>query len=567
MGLDILIGLAIVMLALYQRFNYAPTLSSAALSDDYPLSQQIKEWFTIKSHSRVLFYDPPPRSCTTVFKFLLYQFLYVSIGVFTYFAALKFESIGEQITSLVIWASTFSNLFDAKSIPGGAEQPIILAIIIVLILPSLPPFRGIDSTLRRVLYESAQIPAQQFREKNRLKRAVYEPNPTTLELVKQKLKADGFPLELIKYESDMSTMSLWTKACLLMEEIEEWQAENKYKKAFASIKGRESSSLSIDKLKEEFTEYKKSDALKWADALSSVGGEQVNRDIEDKFRGRSKKLLNDMYSILSRISLQSHYNESDRIKAFRKMGFKLPNRSDVLIPDHNDLMSLGVILALTLIFPLSERLGLGKAIVIGSAIFISVLIPLYICNRYPKFSLTKGKYAPSISFPIISGIIAGGVSVCMFIAEKIVHHLQVESLLNAVEIGVHDYFSLSYPWMFANIAIAVLIALRIRQGKYPREDELKGFYSYKRWGSLFDGAIFCSAILILLALVILPSVVELREIAGREFSPGALPYIVSAAYAFSIGFFVPTWYRAHRLRLKNDRRQNGDERKTFEASI
>jgi hypothetical protein len=542
-NLNLYIGCLIVVLVTGYRFNLAPP-PKPSLPENLPRQLgTILNWFQYKKGiSSPLF--PPPRVNTTLFKFWLYRAAFTLFGLLVYLAMYKFPKLADEVQNIINLA-TQSNLPVLKN-----SGPVVMAFIVSVVFPIIPPFMGADRSLRRILFDRASIPAQHLRERNRLRKADYEARPKVLDVVKKNLQADGFAAYDIVYEAMPSTRSLWTKVSVLMEDISEWQGMDKYKTAFALLKERDSETLSVDRITEAY-EALKGNARECFAGLRSQANAQETQKREEAFREECKELLVAIYDLLSRVSLKSHFTDSERIKCAAEIGFKLEGRPGGPVPDSNDLIALALVLSGVCLLPLSARVGIGRAIMITVIIFAAVLIPILIADRFPRFVSRRNGYIPSVAYPFVSGLSIAVITVTISVAYSSVAFAEfmiAEADLFNLAKGWTRYIGRSYPWTALPVLYAILIASRIRTGSYPDTTGLRGFQRYCAWGCFLDAGIFLICTIGVMVTFVMPRLSGLRPDAAGAAQWELL--IRPALVSFALGFFVPTWYRAKSLRMK-----------------
>ena len=537
------VGCLTVVLVTGYRFNLALP-PEPFLPEGVPRQLgTILNWFQFKKGlSATLF--PPPRANTTLFKFWLYRAAYTLFGLLVFLAIFKFPKLAKEIQEIINFAAGSNTPVLKKS------GPFVMAFFVSVVFPIIPPFKGADRSLRRCLFERASIPAQQFRERNRLRKAEYKVKPKVLEVVKNNLQADGFDANDVVYEARPTTRSLWTKTSLLMEHIAAWQAKDKYKTAFALLKERDSEMLSVDRVTETY-EALKGNARECFAGRGSQSGIAETQKRNEAFRGECKELLVAIYDLLSRVSLKSHFTDSERIKCAAEIGFKLERRPGGPVPDSNDLIALALVLSGVCLLPLSTRVGFGRAAMITGIIFAAVLIPILIADRFPRFAFSRNGYSPSVAYPFASGLTVAVITATISITFSSISFgdfLNANADLFDLTKGWSRYIGRSYPWTALPLLYAVLIASRIRTGSYPDTAGLRGFRRYCEWGCLLDAGIFLTCTIAVMVLVVIPRLSELwpNQAAPTEWTLLLRPALVSSV----LGFFVPTWYRANSLRMK-----------------
>jgi len=351
-------------------------------------------------------------------------------------------------------------------------------------------------------------------------------------------------------ETMPTARSLWTKISVLMEHISEWQGQDKYKTAFALLKERDSDILSVDRVTETFEALKGNARECLAGRRSQLSGSEIKKR-EDAFRGECKELLVAIYDLLSRVSLKSHFTESERIKCAAEIGFKLEQRPGGPVPDSNDLITLGLVLSGVCLLPLSYRVGFGRAVMITVIIFTAVLVPILIADRLPRLAFRRNGFSLPVAYPFVSGLTVMALTVTI---STVYSSINFAEFLNSgadlfdLTKGWKRYIGRSYPWTALPVLYAILIASRIRTGSYPDTASLIGFRRYRAYGCFLDAGIFLICTTGVMILFVMPKLAGLWENpeAATEWTLLTRPGLVAS----TLGFFIPTWYRAKSLSRK-----------------
>lgn len=541
--MEVMIGALTVFLVALARFNVPPP-AKLSLPPEAPrilgLLRQLAQW-KAEPDSNIL---PPPRADTTLFRFWLYRTAYGVIGVVVYLVVYEVPGVLQGVQMVV----NLAGLEDPFMLKGAT--PFMLAIV-VLLLPVLPVFKGAEVSIRRALYLRALIPAEQLRLQARLKKATYEVKDDVLQKVRETLEAEGFDRSDIVYEATPTTRSLWTKAALLMEHSERWQQEKKYQTAFAVLKESESNKRSAVVVREAYDALKGDAATCFTELRDHPDQrETVSRDA--RFRRDCAALLKMMYALLSRVSLHSHYSDRDRVTYMGQIGFQLRRRVGGPIPDPDETLWLGIILGFAVILPmwLWARVGVVGAVMVASIFFTAVVTPILIAAENLQFAMKRGDRIPAIAFPVVSGLVAAVLGIMINLCVWSI----IEGTDGSLSINIRDGWSRfragAYLFYFLVFLVAFLIAVRMRSGAYPDISKLKGYARYQEWGNLWDAAVFSGCTILLMALYIKPRLVELRP--ERFLDNDWHLVIIPAIMTFVIGFFVPTWYRANKLRMEKE---------------
>jgi len=524
-----LIGVLIVVLVVLQRFNEVPPPKGEPIAGLPTWLGNSLHWFHLRENPGEALFSPP-RANTTILKFWLYRIAYALIGLSVYLAIYNIPELAQEVQGIINRVPGSDNLILTNA------GPVVLAFLVGVLLPKVPPFKGADSAIRRFLYDRASIPAQQLRERNRFKEAPYEVKEDVLETIRKELETEGFDRSDIYYSQQTPTVqSLWTKASLLMEHMKSWQAKDRYKTAFSVLTEPSGHERTVDKVQNAYGALK-GDAKTCFQAMCQEPDQPETVKREADFRVNCKALLILIYNLLSRISLHSHYSDHERAKCMAEIGFRLKPHENGPIPDANEMITLSVILAFVLVLPLSgiPKLGFGGGLTIGCIIYGAVLTPIMIAYWFPRFAMANRRGIPGIDF----------VAVCGVVAALLGFTIGVIGFSNGnIEEHFRRYTTQAYPWSSLHALIAMLIAWRIRVGTYPDITTLEGLERYKEWGNLRDAAIFTGCVVALMVLFVMPHVAQLR---GKDLNMAFAwrPILISAMLAFVLGFLIPTWHRA-----------------------
>lgn len=535
-----LIGVGLVGIVSFFRFNVPPTTLLHS-NDDEPLTNRVKRWFSFSSTRGPLF--PPPRANTTLFKFVVYRATYTLIGIIVYLALIKIEGLSASIDAVIELFNT-----QMQDIPNLEKSgPFVLAVILSVILPKIPPISSADTFIRGLLYERAAIPAQQFRELQRLKEARFIPNQAMLDKVRINLPIEGFNIDDLHYDDTPTTCSLWTKTAVLMQHIEKLASEDRYQTAFAVLTEVGDSQRSIDKLGEMYKSLQGD-----AKIILKEQGDMSEREVQ--FRDAVKTLLYHIYNLLSRVSLHAHYSEAERVTQMHNIGFQLNRRSKSSSPDANDLVMLMLIVGAVIVVPLSISMkSAALAPLIGIIIYSAVLIPIIIASEFPALAnQNSDSNTPNVAFPVLCGLLAALLSATLI---YVYHYTNTGDASAAFA----RYYSRA-PWGLIHAGIAILVAWRMRIPPTQAEQQAQAQHT-RTWGSLTDAVIFIVACLSLVGLVIF-----MLNSLGSAPSNIWRPFLIIGIAAAAIGYFVPSWYRNNNFR-RDERRGDNQDRQAYTAKM
>lgn len=276
---------------------------------------------------------------------------------------------------------TFLGLVSAEKLPTLASAgPILLALVVALLFPALPPLRAGEWAVRRFFYTRVCIPAQQLREIHRLKDAPYTADPAMLHKIRDSLAQEDFSQSDLAIDEQPTTRSLWTKAALLMAHLEQWQADDRYKTAFATLREQDGAKRSVDRLAEAYEALKPDARMYFRAAREQPHAPETDKR-EETFRRNCRDLLLSIYGLLSRVSLHAHYTDRERVTRMNAIGFGLVPCQSGPIPDPDDIAALSVLIGCVVFLPLWYRVTTPRAILISFELYATILVPILLAAR------------------------------------------------------------------------------------------------------------------------------------------------------------------------------------------
>lgn len=548
-----LIGGILVWLVAFYRFALQPAPPKRSQIPGVPqwLGSALT-WLSVKGEKQSSLF-PPPRANTTLVKFWLFRFIYTFIYLAIYLLILFVSGLDKEIDTFFSILIKFGGTSNENVEKIGKIQflgPVTLALVIAA-APIVPPVRWLDLWIRSLLYDKASIDAQLKFEVNRLKGDKLfhgddefvgnERRPAAAQQkVWERLKPDGFNHKDLKYTpGPAKAQSLWMKASLLDIHISNWERMNKYKTAFKVLTERDSKDRTVEIVHKNY-EALKGNAVTCFESLRKKPEQQATKDREAEFRRDCKALLEQMYYLLARVSLKSHYSDSERVKYMGEIGFKLKLIRGGPTPDADESIALAVFIWVFISLPLwwitEDSI---KTFAVGFAMFSAVLAPIFLAHMFAGFAFReRNSSVPSVAFPIVSGAVAGviGFAVIFIVFSELSIDLLKEDLNNTEK----------YRWCIFLFVLAGLIGYRMRVGTYPSVDELRNLRWYQASGNLRDAIIFTGSITVLVFALFGES--SFDAWGGDRFVLMASRLVLPLPFAFLIGYFIPTWYRARRAK-------------------
>ena len=146
-----------------------------------------------------------------------------------------------------------------------------------------------------------------------------------------------------------------------------------------------------------------------------------------KYSGRNcRQLLVSIYGLLSRVSLHAHYTDRERATSMRELGFVLVPSQSGPIPDANDVVTLGVLIAAVVFFPLSYQVTTPRAILISVEVYVAIIAPILLAARLPLLARAQPNGTPGLAFPVLAGLIATAVGLVAHVLVLSIGHDAVE---------------------------------------------------------------------------------------------------------------------------------------------
>ncbi len=543
-------GFAIIFFYAMNQFNKLPSAGHKASERMKSLPATVRQWFHFKEPAPILI-SPPLRANTTAFQYWLYRLAYAIIWVVTFTVIMRVPGVKDPIPAIVRLITSGGLDIAELDLANG-----IAVAFLMILVTRFPPLRGADASIRHALYERASIPAQQLGFQYLLRGAPYQPDTDFVRATARNLGADGFSPEDLRLDPEPTTRSLWLKTSILMRYVDEWGKRDRYKTALSLLRDPGSDKLTADRVRENY-EALKSDARICLKELSAVPDFEETRLREEQFRRDTKAMLESIYSLLTHVALRSHYSYYDAIEAVRAIGFDVEG-SVAPLPDKNDVVALAMMLFCVTTVPLAYHLGFPRSLTITGIYILAVLTPIYLASECPRLLKSKRDGMPPLAFPLASGVIAGLVAAAVSISMGAVCPGNDFTRLLAIDLGIDRLLNQSYPWTFLVGFLTTLLATLMLIGQYPDRKELSGLARYRKWGSLTDALVLSVGVFGFMAFYVMPELNQLDSIRFPEKDFWRAPALVlrPVATSFLIGLVVPTWYRGHILRIKENRRHH-----------
>jgi hypothetical protein len=473
------------------------------------------------------FNTPPSNRCsTTALRYYMASFCYLLVGMGLYFGLLSFRPLLEQLKRE---AGIFGGLANDFS-----PAPLV-ALLLTVLLPKIPLLADGDAWIRERLQRLGSIPHEARRLAAELQRARFSVSARLQEQVATNLISEGFESDDLLFEAAPGLRHVWTKASVLMTQVEEWENDRR----FASFIAQYESELKRIKERYRWLRPKVRNCFRWLREITPVAGSrsddlvfQVQIDLTEQ----STEILHDLLGFISRGLLQCGVTSNSRATSLAMLGFDL--RSIPFNPPLtlNHMMAFFGIVGVTVLAPVvfaGAPPGVRIEELMARIVMISALYSAaVVCAVYPKERWAFARKDPRIR-PIAFYFVAGGLAAVVSLAVSFLFNLAIFRSLS----WAWGHLMLTYPWSLCSFSTAFIVA-------WMTDDEPTSplIRNRLRWveGLAGAGVLVSTAVLVIYWLGQLP---VRPETALAHRSPPAMILAMSSAIGFTIGYLIPTWYR------------------------
>jgi hypothetical protein len=499
------------------------------------------------------------RSSTTAIRYYLAAAFYCLWGLFIYATLVILLSASPEAAVRLLETSIPG---DFKPFAIALPLPILVALLLTVLLPKVPTIAHADGWVREQIEYMASIPHEVRRLTAELERSdspgsgvTLAMNATAQERVRQQLQALDFAPGHIRFSGGRDLAARWTKASGLVLALTEWRADAKLVGVCDTCAA---SMTEVIQLHEELVPRVRR-CLRALGAVDGGPGNSEARGILSEYAGeverQVKALLSKVYRVVAAATLRAELTHRDRMARLSKLGFRFDQGIDSTpIPVAHRLAALYAALAAGfLIVQLAARaVGLGSWRGYPFTLALSVLVPLtygvavlwaiFLKRSWGGVTRPPGEARPFLAY-LLSGLLAA--------ASNLPIALGLAFLSPSSPGSMPDALTKSLVWVLLSFATAATTAFLIddRPRALPR-----------RWGGRWSEGAVQGAVTVAVALLVGRILIETGLHPTLRLGQ-LVP--VAGAIGFTVGAFVPTWYRsplARRARPAGDggrRRRRG----------
>ena len=478
------------------------------------------------------------RSSTTAARYYTAITFYCLFGLALYALLVGFPNLLHQVLGVELGMSN-------TPLPGFAthlSSPLLVALLLTVLLPSLPIVSSVDDWIRTSFLALASIPLEVQILTAQLQRARFHLSKRAQEDVAERLMLEGFDVADHTFDGGSGVETLWTRIAGLMAGLDEWRRQRRFAGFVASF-GDDFAALqtSYRQLGIKARKLFESKRLLAAQNNGADDGRHATDD-EQEFRAQANALLGRIHEFVSRGVLQCELTDGSRARQLQRLGFQAQFSRTRLTLNQLVALFLGILVSSATVLALMDRSEnmsmeavLGRAALVASLYVVAVWFAVYPKRRWKLARVGRDGSRP-VAFYFVAGALAGLAS--RFISLGFANYAQHETILH--------HLRTTYPWFLISFVTAATTAFHTDNRPTEKLTRLR-----LRWiEALSQGmATSAAAWVAYYWTSTLPS--------HQEF-PLSLVLAVPAAFGFAIGFFVPTWYREaphHAERRGGDRRQ------------
>ncbi len=402
---------------------------------------------------------------------------------------------------------------------------LLVALLMTEALPRVNKLKEADRQLRILFQRMASLSATAQSLSSKFQYEAFDLQDDQLQAVKKTMIDQGFETKDIQIEEEKSPQHIWTRASLLWSSLNRWEERPVYQ-VFLNSHASE-----MKRLKSENESL--ANKAKYCFKLSTAAEKDPElhkalSDCTNYYTTQLKQHLQKLADFLSRgvLAVQKGDARSDEIV---KMGFRAGLNQGLSV-DHLTLMFIMLFSIMMIAFGLSRWVvapaaqqafisteSFLNAIMIASIYSIGIVCALMAKWRCDQKGNTGNAWATYFLFAVLAALMGSLVSI--FVGTIIKDWNMVE--------GFRRFTGEKWPWQFMVFTTTFFTAFLLNQNVDRKEILLKNRF--------WEAGIMAAALLFALFL----AGGLMRFSASMYMQTGMVAVVVG----FSIGFFIPSWYR------------------------
>jgi hypothetical protein len=402
---------------------------------------------------------------------------------------------------------------------------LLVALLMTEALPRVKKLKEADRQLRILFQRMASLSATAQSLSSKFQYEALDLQDGQLRAIEKAMTDQGFETKDIQIKKDKSPQHIWTRVSLLWSSLSRWEETPVYQMFLNSH------SSEMKRLKSENESLANKAMYCFKLSAAAEKDPELHRALSDCtniYTTQLKQHLQKLADFLSRGLLAAQKGDA-RSDAIVKMGFKAELNQGLSV-DHLTLMFIMLFVIMMIGFgfsrwvadPASQRALIStdsflKAIMIASIYSIGIVCALMAKWRCDQKGNTKNAWATYFLFAVLASVMGSMVSI--FVGTIIKDWNMVE--------GFERFIAEKWPWQFMVFTTTFFTAFLLNQDVDQKEGVLKNRF--------WEAGIMAAALLFALFL------------AGGLMGFSADIYMqtgmIAIVVGFSIGFFIPSWYR------------------------
>lgn len=438
-----------------------------------------------------------------------------------------------------------------KNVDLGSLSPILppeilVALLVTVLLPKVPVIAAADSWVREQIEYMASIPYEVRRLAAELERSdvpgsgvTFTIPPTVQERVRQQVQAHELPAGV---PGGSNLTSMWTKVSALVGALADWRTDSR----LASV--CHTCAVSIDEIVQVHEDLvpRVRRCLRAGNAVpvaaSGSGTSGAFTDYVDEVERQVKTLLGKAYRTLAAATLRCELSHRGRMARLTKLGFRFEEALDsapILVAHRLTALYAGLAVGF---FAVKLTLAHGKvgqgpgypltvalAVAVPLTYVVAVLWAIFLKRSWGGVTRPRGEARPFDAY-LLSGLLAAASNLPIALGLAVLSH-HVHGSREAL--NVLDALAKSMVWLLLSFTTAATTAFLI--------DDQPRALPRQRGGRWSEGAVqgvVTAAIAFLVGNILIDAGLDTAvNLKLHHLVP------IAGAIGFTIGVFVPTWYR------------------------
>ncbi|HEX7786557.1 MAG TPA: hypothetical protein VF653_10085, partial [Methylomirabilota bacterium] len=442
--------------------------------------------------------------------------------------------LGELLKSINL--SSLSSLVPAE---------ILAALLVTVLLPKVPVVAGADSWVREQIEYMASIPYEVRRLAAELERSdvrgsgvTYRMPAASVDRVRRRMQSHELPQLLTGTTGQTDLGPTWAKLSALVLALADWRTDSR----LASV--CHTCAAAIDELvqaHEDLVPRVRRCLRTGTPAPTASGSTVVSPEYAEEVERQVKTLLGKVYRALAAATLRFDLTHRARTTRLAKFGFRFDETLDsvpILVAHRLTALYAALAFGFLAVKILLARLGIATwpgyrlTLALSAAIplsyVVAVLWAIFLKRSWGGTTRPRGEPRPFIAY-LLSGLLAAASNLPIALSLAVLaHHVRSDE-----ELKVLDALAKSMVWLLLSFTTAATTAFLI-------DDQPRAIA--RRWGGRWSEAAVQGIVTGTIAYLVGSILIETGlDTAERLRLPQLIP--IAGAIGFTVGFFVPTWYR------------------------